>query len=201
MLAGARLFCMHQAGHRCHEGVLSRAKLGQRCAFLERFLFRLSRDVHQAADGVQRQLGGLPVPVRAGLPVVGDGCHYQCRIDFPQLLVTQTQPLHCPRGEVLHQDLGIPDHIQDDLPSNGRFEVEGEALLGGVEIEEPGPGLDVGRPGGEGAKAPHGIAGDRPFHLDHLRAQRREQLGAVGAGEILGQVNDPHPFKETWHGG
>ena len=77
------------------------------------------------------------------------------------------------------------------------FEIQGQAALAGVQIQMPGAvlhrrggvrgviGVGVG---GERAQPAQRVARRRALHLDHVRPQPGQQPGAVGAGEIVRQV-------------
>ena len=67
--------------------------------------------VHVMPQTIDDERRGLPVPVGAVLPVVGDGGHDQARVYLLQGLVAKPQPLHHPGAEALHKDVHIPDEL------------------------------------------------------------------------------------------
>ena len=48
---------------------------------------------------------------------------------------------------------------------------------------------------GERAHAAGRVAAVGPFDLDHVRSVVGQQLGAVGAGDVLGQIDDLNVFQ------
>ncbi len=87
MLALAGLFGVEQGGHGGRKGVLPGAQLGQGRTLFQRLQVGFPGDVHQAAGGIEVDFGSFPVPVGAGLPIVGDGCHHQGRVLLAQVLI------------------------------------------------------------------------------------------------------------------
>ena len=62
------------------------------------------------------------------------------------------------------------------------FQVQGDAFLAGVELEEEAAALAVGNVSGKGSTPARGVTGQRRFRLDDLGAQSRQQLAAEGPG-------------------
>ena len=98
-------------------------QLGQRRALFQGLAFRLTGNVHQPTGGVKVELGGLPIPVRSRLAVVGNGCHDQGRVNRLKLGIAQAQSLHDSGREVLHQDVGGFNQLEEDFPAILGFEV------------------------------------------------------------------------------
>ena len=74
--------------------------------------------------------------------------------------------------------------------------VHGEAPLAAIDAHEGGALLaPVGRRPGAGVVAP-----PPSLHLDHLRPHVAEDLGAGGAGHVLGQVGDKDSGEGSVHG-
>ena len=90
--------------------------------------------------------------------------------------------------EGLDDDVRGADELAEDFAALLVLQVEGDAALAGVEVEEVeaalGPGLVVVERGDEAS----GVA-LRRFHLDHIGPEVGEELGAVGA-DVACQVED-----------
>ena len=139
MLTLSAVLRVEQGGHASDKGILAGPQLGQRGALFQGLLFRLPGNVHQTTGGVKVQLGGLPVPVGSRLAVVGNRCHDQGRVDRLELAIAQSQSVHDSRREALHQHICGLDQLEEDFAALLGFEVQRQALFGGVQVEEPGP--------------------------------------------------------------
>ncbi len=111
-----------------------------------------------------------------------------------QRLPAEPEPLHGSGAEVLDDHVGTAQQIVEHGAPARVLQVEGEALLVGVE-EEEAPAIDAG-PVGE--PDPVGLAG-QGLHLDDLGPQPGEQLRARGAGFVLGQIDDPDTVQSFRH--
>ena len=69
-------------------------------------------------------------------------------------------------------------------------EVQGYAALVGVQVEEQAAFFGMGNVAGEGACSSGHISDSGPFHLDDVGPLVGHQLGAIGAGQVLGEVQD-----------
>ena len=143
-----------------------------------------------ASHRVEQHVVGLEVAVRAVLPEVGDRDERGGRVDLGELLLAQPEAGERAGAEVLDDGVGPRgEAAQDALPTFG-LEVEREAALPGVEVEEEPAALGMRLVVGEGAGAPRGVAAVGPLDLDHVGAVVAEQLGAVRAGDPLREVED-----------
>ena len=89
---------------------------------------------HALNDHVQSGLGR----VRTVLPEAGDG-----GVDYPRVAVSkqgvvQAKPLHCPRREVLKDNVRIVDQLQKEFLAPGLGQVDGKAHLAAVDAHKVG---------------------------------------------------------------
>ena len=70
--------------------------------------------------------------MRACLPHHGSTKHNNVRLDFLQVLVAQSKPHHRTAGEVLGNDIGPGNEPFGYFNTFGMGDVEGHALLAGV---------------------------------------------------------------------
>jgi len=134
----------------------------------------------------------LVVAIWAGLAEGGDGCHHQAGVDFAEVVVIQPQLRHSTWGVILHQYVGVLDKAEEDVFAGGGMQVQGDPLLAGVEIQEQAAAFGVGLIVEERGQVPRRVT-FRRLDLYHLGAEVGQQLGAVGAGYQLAQLDDLDP--------
>ena len=145
------------------------------------------------AGGAEGAAGGLADGVERLVLAVGaigaealDAGQHDARVDLGELVVAQTKALQGVGGEVLGDDVGVLEQVEEDGLALGVFQVEGDRPLVGVEQEEV-VGVDAG-PARPGAAA--GVASLGLLDLDDLGAEVGEDLGRGGAGFELGEIED-----------
>ncbi|MNT61157.1 hypothetical protein D3C72_1987780 [compost metagenome] len=106
--------------------------------------------------------------------------------------------------EVLHHDVGLLRHLPDQRLAVGRGHVDGHralvAVAGGVVAGLVGViALGIFQEG----RAPLArvVAHAGALHLDHIRAQVRQHLGAPGASQHAGEVEHLDAREGAWGGG
>ena len=99
--------------------------------------------------------------------------------------VIEAEALDRPGRHVLDHDVGLLDHLLDDLEPLRRFQVDRYRLLVDVELVEV-PRVVVGLARAQPAA---GIAPPRILDLDHLGAEPGQHLGAGRARLELGEVD------------
>src|SRR5215470_10173821 len=98
------------------------------------------------------------------------------------------------RAEILDEDVGGPDQLQQPLDVAGPLEIEGDAALVGVDGEEAWRHALPERR----APAPRIIALG-PLDLDHVRAHVGEDLRGDGSGQILRDLDDGDALERKCH--
>ena len=139
-----------------------------------------------AAGGLADGVEGLVLAIRPVRPEAFDAGQHDARVDLGEFVVAQTEALQGVGGEVLGDDVGVLEQVEEDGLALGVFQVEGDRPLVGVEQEEV-VGVDAG-PARPGAAA--GVAALGLLDLDDLGAEVGEDLGRGGAGFELGEVED-----------
>ena len=109
-------------------------------------------------------------------------------IDLPHDVAAEAQPLDGAGREVLDHDVGLLQHLGEDLATARAAEVQRDAALVRVEQHE------VVRIHARlvGRRSPPLVAAAGILDLDDVRAQPRERLGARGSGLELRQIEDLH---------
>src|SRR5439155_12035837 len=110
------------------------------------------------------------------------------RIQSPAIDVTQTDPLHHARTEIVDDDIRIRDQCAYRREVVGILEIERHAAFVAVEAAEdgivvPGDGLEGGA---------RQVARALALDLDHVRAVVSQHLRAHGAQHHLGKIDDPN---------
>ena len=97
-------------------------------------------------------------------------------------------------GEVLGDRVGDRDELAQDLLAAFLAQVDGDPELLDVVIVEGAPEVDAAPVVEEGRHPAQDVPGalaHRILDPDHLGAERGEELGGAGAGELAGEVADP----------
>ena len=149
-----------------------------------------------AAVHVEVEILGAVVALRAGRAEGRDRGDDQLREALLEARVVQPQPLCVGRREVLDQDVGVGQQLEQQLPALLRLDVEADAELVGVEVHERETALavlEVARVGRDRARrVALGI-----LDLDHLGAEVGEQLAGVGRGEEAAVLDDRDAFQQA----
>ena len=126
--------------------------------------------------------------VRPRQPEALDAREDDARVGGAQRLVVQAQALHQPRREVLDDDVGVADHVQEERTALGLFQVQHNAALVVVEQQE----VHRVEPRHLGTVAARLLAARR-LDLEDVGAQPPEELGAGRPGFELGEVENANP--------
>jgi hypothetical protein len=97
-------------------------------------------------------------------------------------------------GMVLDEDVRFGEELAKDDAAALRLDVQRDAFLVAVEVDEEAGLVVVGNVVREGAKGA-GVVALWRLDLDDVGAHVRQEAGAVGAGDALGQVDDAQAFK------
>ena len=143
---------------------------------------------HHPRFGLEHGVETGPVGRRTGRAVGRDRDVDQFRVIGPESVGTETEPFHHPGPEVLDHDVAGPHQTPGQFPSLVEPEVDGDAALGPVEGQEHGPPTVAPGRAGPTLVAPIGV-----LDLDHVGAEIGQLLGAEGAGDDPGEVDDPDP--------
>ena len=208
MVALAGAFPVVKRGGDGEAGLDGGRHVGQPVSGLERFAAGQAGDRHHAGRRLDRGVVGGRRRARPRLPVAGYGAVDEARIDLLQRLVAKAHAVHRPGLEVLDDRIGGSGQPAHDLARAGMLEVEGGGTLAGIDGEEQRghAGLDEARVRG-GAQTAALVAAGPVLDLDHVGAEQRQLLRAIGAGKHLGEIDNPHPperqpcrFALRWRG-
>ena len=174
---------------RAHGGVVAAREVGDRDADAHRPLARQPGDRHQAAHALRDLVEARPVGVGPVLAEARQAHVDEARVDLAQGLVVDAEPVLHVGPVVLDQHVGGRRQLLEDGDALGRLEVERDAALVAVQVEEVGavratppiasssPLLrhldldDVGAPIGEMPRRRR--PGARARQVDHLEAGQR----------------------------
>src|SRR5512146_1194667 len=161
---------------------LERRHLGMLCA--------AAVDVADAASAPERQILGAPVALGTALPPRRNRGHHQARIAGAQALEAEPDTVHVGRRDVVKQNVSAGDQPLEQLEALGTRHVERGAELVGVEIKVEPAFFRMCLAAGKRAAQTSAVAGARPLALDDLGAHVGHQLGRVGCGNHLAQLDD-----------
>ena len=187
-LAVIRVAGQEQGPQSCHRrggAGLVQSRVGPQPYWLS---FRQPRRGHLSAHGVKDDVRPLIVPVRARLAEIGNGRHHQSRVERLQGRMVQPERRHGPGAEAFHDEVGLRDQFAGDVPAWLSGEVQGYAALVGVQVKEQAAFFGMGSIAGKGAQPTGHISDSGPFHLDDVGPLVGHQLGAIRAGQVLGEV-------------
>ena len=166
----------------CHELVLVAAREKRRA-------LRSAHPLHDARQCVDDAVVRGEVAIRAGLTEPRERRQHELRLERPELRVADAELVEKARCEALDQNVRSRDQPAQQPSRRWTLEVQRGAPLVRVEVGKDAAGLTLRRPLLERSQASRPIAGGG-LQLDHRRAEVREQLRAVRAGHVLGQVED-----------
>ena len=95
------------------------------------------------------------------------------------------------RREILHKDVSVCQQSVEQRYAGGGFEVEIYALLVRIQICEQKTVFKMGFAVCKRRQATGGVA-LKPFYLDYIGSKVSEELGAVGTGDMVRQVEYSH---------
>jgi len=156
-------------------------------------------DAHEPAVGLGHHVIGGPLGVLGQRVVTeaADGAIDDSRIDLLQVLPVQAHLLHGRGPEVLHNHVGLLDHLDQDVLGLLVLEVQHDPFLVAVEADEVAAEVLVHLPG----KRPE-LAGIVPvgrLDVDDLGPEVGEDHRRRGGGQHVTQVNDSDTFQRSWH--
>ncbi len=177
-----------QGGQDAHPRVQTGDDVHQGDTGLGALAVRFAGHAHQPAHGLHQQV----VAGQRGSPTGSETGHravHQPGVDRPQLLVAETEALHRPGPEVLHEHV----RARGDLPGGAAVvfvgQVQDDGAFLAVDTEE------VGRfpVGVRGTPGPGLVAAAGPLDLDDLGAEVGEQHGQVRRREHAAEVGHDDP--------
>ena len=142
-------------------------------------------EVHHPRRGIDDVGEGGPTAPGAGLAEAGDGAIDEVGLHRRQRRPVAAQPRDHSWDEVLHRDVGAAREVLHHLARGRMAQIEGHALLAGIDAREVGA-LVVAALLELEMRPAHLVALAGTLDLDHARAEIGEQASAIGAGEGRG---------------
>ena len=161
-----------------------------------RRVLREAGDAHRAAHRLGDRLEALESAIRAVGAETLDGGVDQPRIELRQHLVPKTQPIQRARPEILQQHVGLRDHLLEQRLALIGLQVQRQAALVGVQDQEE-QAVAVRLVAHVGARD---VAALRLLQLDHVGAEKAEDLRAGRARLVVRHVDDANAGQGLAHG-
>jgi hypothetical protein len=175
-LAGS--LALAEVGQDAGGGVHGRAQVGDLDGRDGRNGIRPSAQAEDAGAGGEVEIVPGPVAVRSVLAEPGDRTVNDPRIDGPDGLVADAQPVDRAGAEALDDDPGGAGELEEKVAPGRGLEIEGDALLARVQGQEIGA-LAVD----EGRHRADVVAGLEVLDLDDLGAKVGQEQRAERAGQ------------------
>ena len=185
------------------EGVEAGLVGGLGTAVLERGAVGVAGEPGLPAGGEHGEFGGGQFGIGAGLAEGGDRGHDQLGAVAGERFVAEAEFVEAAGGGGFDDDVGGRGQLGEDGAAVAGFEVEGEAPLRAVEVEEESAGFVVGHVAGPGAEGAGSVAG-RGLDLDHVGAEGGEPAAGEGAGDAFGEFDHADAVvgpRCVWRGG
>ena len=113
----------------------------------------------------------------AGLPLHGQTDHHEVGLDLRKLAIPETQPVDHAGGKALSYDVGPGDEPFDGLLRLWLRQVEADAPLRGVVVDEVAGLVDPRSTFQEGCAEAAAVDADAALDLDDVGAEERQELG------------------------
>ena len=195
IVAQARLAAARQRGQHRHRGVHAGHQVDDGHAHFLRAaagqVVALARHAHQAAHGLDHEVVGGVVRLRAILAKAGDGAVDQARVDFFQAGVIEAELGQGAHLVVLQQDVRLQRQRAHDLLAFAGIEVDRDgalAAVGGQVVARFARLVAVLVFQERRAPAARVVADFRPFDLDHVGAEIGQDLARPRAGQDAAQI-------------
>ncbi len=94
----------------------------------------------------------------------------------------------------MDQNVGLGHQVFQDRPPGGRLQIQGHALLVGVEMQEQAAALPMGLVVEKGAISSGHVTPPGSFNLDNLSTHVGQQLAGIGSGKAASQLQNLNAF-------
>ena len=156
--------------------------------------------IHLPAHPVQRQVLGTPIPVGASLAKIGNRRHEQTCIDRAQIRIVEPECGHHAWVKIFDHHIRFGHEPHEQLPATQQFEIERDALLVGIEVQEEPALFWMRHIIWKGAEPSARVAPVRALDFDHARPIVGQELGTVGASNVMRQIEHQHIVEGLgWH--
>ena len=157
--------------------------VGNRHAGVNAATAGLAGDAHHSALRLHDEIERRTVAVRSVLPETGDRAVHDARLPLANALVVDAELCDGPDAKVLEHDVGALEQPEEDRFAFRMLEIERDALLVAIEVDE------VRRLAAVERRPPRArdLAAER-LDLDHLRAIVAEHRRRERSGERVRQI-------------
>ncbi len=145
----------------------------------------MAGNAHYARHGLCHEIEAGPVGPRSGLAKAGNARINDPRVDGRDHFIVDAEALHDARPVIFDDDIGGLGELQKGRPAGRVFQVERDASLVAVQVEETHA---VGSLHLEAHRAARLVAAARRLDLDDVGAKIGQQHGAERAGHHLRHV-------------
>ena len=143
-----------------------------------------------AACGPDRELFGAQIPPWAGDAVGRDRGHHEARVDRVQALEIESNAIHLGRRDVVNEDVGLRDELFEQIETLGPCDIERDAELVGIEVEEQTALFGMRLAAGKRTAHARMVANAGPFDLDDFGAHIGHQLRRIRRRRHLTDFDD-----------
>ena len=192
VLALLGFLAFEQRDQNAEGGEHAGGEVGDRDADAHRSLTRQAGDRHQPAHALRDLIEARPIGIGPVLAEAGNAGVNDARIDLGERLVVDTEPLLHVGPEILHHDVGLPDHALEGGEPVGHLQIKRHAAFVAMQVLKIGPLArpahwlfhsgrrfdldDIGAPVGELAHAGR----SRPYAGEIEHRESRKSFGSAG---------------------
>src|SRR5271169_3889076 len=195
-LAAAGVVALYQGGEDRDRQMHAGAGIADIGAVDHRRTARLAGDAHRTGCRLRHRLEAFELAVGTVGTEPLDRSIDHARIQRLDGLVTEAQPVHDTRSEVLGDDVGVFDQPAGDLLALLGPQIDDGAALVAVEQQEV-KAVEVrivGIP-----QPPRPVAMGRALDLDHIGTEPCQHLGARGTRLVVREIDDADAFESLTH--
>ena len=156
----------------------------------------MSREPGEPGSILDHEGEGRQLTPRSVEPETWHPQHHEIGPMSPQGVVVQAELLEHTWGVVLDHDIACRNEPAYQIDASRVTEVDGHALLIGVERGEDRPPLpELILRLWHAADQTRSVRPGRRFEVDHLRAEERQHVARQRAGPVRGHVQDPQALE------
>ena len=161
----------------------------------QRLAAGLAGDAHEAGGGLCDDVIAGALVLRAVAAEAGDGGVDDLVVDLLEHVIADAQLVHDAGAVVLDDDVGLLDHLEEELLALLGLQVQGDALLAAVDVGIVHAVVVLLRTHGAGV-----VALARHLDLDDVGAVVGQHHRAVRTGQNAGQVQNGNITQCFFHG-
>src|SRR6516162_1003363 len=195
MLSLAGCVALLQRGHDANRHVHAGAGIANRRHDVGRRVIRKAGDAHRPAHRLGDRLVALEVAIGTVCPKALDRGVYQPRVDLREDLPAEPQSVEGAGPKIFEQHVRFCNELFEQLLAPAGLQIEGQAALVSVEQQEKEAVAIL--------PVAHVAAGDIAtlgfLELDHVGAEKTQDLGASGSRLVVRHVDDANVRQRLIH--